>query len=355
MATMGQAKTPDEFKRLGIPAMRDAYNRLANDYNKLVDKEYMICPMCGNIKKTETNYYTDRRFVVGKYPICRECVVMMAENRKNSSDKPNETQASVIKVLRMMDVPYKHDIYMKCCKESAENAIDGVRTSPFRQYISAVKSFPSLTTQTFDDSDLEVVHDEQEGEEESNVNENSRLIKDARKHFGKKYSLDDLAFLEATYREWTTFYACETKAQEVLFKRICCTLLKINEAEQEGRDTKELDKTLQELMSSSQVKPSQNNSNTLTEAKTFGQLIDKWEAEKPVPEPEDEFKDVDKMGLWVDVFFKGHLAKMMNFKNAFSILYDKFISKYTVTKPTVDEESESEEIFNKLFGNLDDE
>jgi hypothetical protein len=60
------------------------------------------------------------------------------------------------------------------------------------------------------------------------------------------------------------------------------------------------------------------------------------------------------MGLWVDVFFKGHLAKIMNFKNAFTTLYDNFISKYTVKKPTVDEEGVSEEIFNKLFGSVDD-
>ena len=50
---------------------------------------------------------------------------------------------------------------------------------------------------------------------------------------------------------------------------------------------------------------------------TFGQLIDKWEQEKPIPEPDEEFKDVDKIGLYIDVFFKGHLSKMMGLKNAF--------------------------------------
>ena len=351
MPAMIQARTPDEIKRLGIAAVREAYNKLAKDYNKIVDREYLICPICGNVKKTETNYYVDRKYVAGKYPVCKECLQMIAENRKNPGDKANETQESVLRVLRMLDCPYKHDLYMKCRKDCADSTKEKAWASPFMQYISVVKSLPQMSTLTYEDSDFE----KEEEDVSSDVNENSKLIKDARKHFGKKYSLDDLVFLENTYKEWTTFYSCETKAQEVLFKRICCTLLKINEAEQGGRDTKELDKTLQELMGSSQVKPNQNNSNTLTESKTFGQLIAKWEIEKPVDEPEEEFKDVDRMGLWVDVFFKGHLAKMMNFKNAFSILYDKFITKYTVKKPTVDEESESEEIFNKLFGELDDE
>ncbi len=353
MATMTLARTPEEIKKFGIAQMRDSYNKLANDYNKLINREYLICPVCGNVKRADTNYYTDRRYVASKFPICKECLQMIAENRKSPSDKPNETKESVMKVLRMLDAPYKHDLYMKCYKNSVEDVKEKTWTSPFKQYLAVVKSLPTMTQLTYADSDFDK-GDEFAEDSTVDINENSKLIKDARKHFGNKYNLEDLMFLENTYREWTTFYACETKAQEVLFKRICCKLLEIDDAQQSGRDTKDLDKTLQDLMGSLQVKPNQDNSNALTEAKTFGQLIAKWENEKPIPEPEDEFKDIDKMGLWVDVFFKGHLAKMMNFKNAFSTLYDNFISKYTVKKPTVDEEGVSEEIFNKLFGSVDD-
>ena len=70
-----------------------------------------------------------------------------------------------------------------------------------------------------------------------------------------------------------------------MFQRICSIELEIRKAQKEKRDTKDLDKTLQDLMSSLSVKPSQSNSNALTEAKTFGQLIQKWEEEKPIPEP----------------------------------------------------------------------
>lgn len=108
------------------------------------------------------------------------------------------------------------------------------------------------------------------------------------------------------------------------------------------------------MLSSAQLKPSQNASNTLTEAKTFGQLIEKWEQEKPIPEPSDEFKDVDKIGQLIDVFFKGHLAKMMGIKNAFSATYDRFMQKYTVTKPEYEDSEFSEEIFDRLFSGLDE-
>lgn len=81
----------------------------------------------------------------------------------------------------------------------------------------------------------------------------------------------------------------------------------------------------------------------------------RWEQSYPVPEPDEDFKDVDKIGLYIDVFFKGHLSKMMGLKNAFSSLYDRFMSKYTVKKPQYDEDFDSETLFDQIFGSKMDE
>ena len=88
----------------------------------------------------------------------------------------------------------------------------------------------------------------------------------------------------------------------------------------------------------------------MTNQLSFDQLIEKWEEEKPIPEPEGEFKDIDHIGMLIDVFFRGHMAKMMGIKNAFSTIYEKFMSKYTVTKPQYEEGADSETLFNKIFG-----
>ena len=103
-------------------------------------------------------------------------------------------------------------------------------------------------------------------------------------------------------------------------------------------------------MGSLSVKPNQSNSNALTEAKTFGQLIQKWEEEKPIPEPDEDFKSVNKIGLYIDAFFKGHLSKMMNLKNAFSKTYENVMKKYAVDKPQYDEDADSETLFDQIFG-----
>ena len=354
MAIFKAAKTPDEIKNLGATYVRGAYNDLADSYNLIMDRKYLFCCVCGKPKKADSGFYMDKRFIANKFPICRECVQMMVEQRKNDKTEPNETKESVREVLRMMDLPYLDDLYEKCIKGTAEALKMHNRQSPFSAYISLIKSLPQYNTLHWSDSEFGDDYYRESAEDE--LNENSRTYKQAKKRFGKGYPTQDLIFLENEYQDWIKRYACENKAQEILFKRICFKELEIEKAQKAGKDTKELDKTLQDLMGSMSLKPNQNNSNALTEAKTFGQLIQKWEDEKPIPEPEGDFKDVDKIGTYIDVFFKGHLSKMMGLKNAFSPLYDRFMKKYTVNKPQYDEDTDSEALFDQIFGqNIDGE
>lgn len=272
----------------------------------------------------------------------------MVEQRKSDKDEPNETKDSVRTVLRMLDLPYLNDVYENCMKGAADGVKEKNRHSPFATYIVMLKSLPQYKGLRWENSEFEEEYYDLESDDD--VNENSRIYKQAKKRFGKGYAPQDLIFLENEYQDWIKRYACENKAQEILFKRICFKELEIDKAQRNNKDTKELDKTLQDLMGSMSLKPNQNNSNALTEAKTFGQLIQKWESEKPIPEPEGEFADVDKIGLYIDVFFKGHLSKMMGLKNAFSSLYDRFMSKFTVTKPEYKEDADTEMLFDQIFG-----
>ena len=354
MAYLKQAKTSKEISRLGVANVREAYNELAEQYNKIIDYDWMYCHKCGNFLSSDT-FYMDDRFTSGKFPLCKRCCLEIVEQRKNKKDEPNETKESVQRMLQLMDLPYIDSFYEDCIKGARDEVKEKNRSSPFTTYNTAVRSLPQWRGMKWKDSEF----DEDHLDDAEKINENSRILKQAQKRFGKNYNSADLIFLENEYQDWIKRYACDTKAQEILFKRICCKELEIDKAQKNGKDTKEMDKTLQDLMGSLQVKPNQSNSNALTEAKTFGQLIGRWEDEydggKPVPEPDEDFKDVDKIGLYLDVFFKGHLAIAAGIKNAFSRLYDKFMAKYTVTKPQYSEDTSSEELFDQIFGSKIDE
>lgn len=345
MARLIQAKTPEEIQKVGVKTVRDNYNALASDYNRIIDNDVLLCPKCNNWIKADTGFYADKNYATGRYPLCKQCIMRMIEQRKNDRDEPNETKESVKKVLRMMDRIYDDAFYDECVKGAKDGVKEKNRNSPFSTYFTAIASLPQWQGKTWEDSDFGDI-----ASTESDVNENSRIVKSGRKRFGKTYSPDELFYLENEYQDWIARYPCESKAQENLFKILVEQNLERDKIRKNGGNTKDIDKSIQETMSALGIKPSQSNAEALADQLTFGQLIDRWENEKPVPDVDPDFKDIDKIGMLIDVFFKGHLTKMMGLRNGFSNLYDKFMSKYTVEKPEIDDEEE-EALFNQIFGN----
>ena len=44
MARLRQAKTPDEITHLTVGKVRKAYNELAEDYNRMIEQNVLLCP-----------------------------------------------------------------------------------------------------------------------------------------------------------------------------------------------------------------------------------------------------------------------------------------------------------------------
>ena len=279
----------------------------------------------------------------------------MACDYDKKTNQYTDNRDKTMEVLKMLDLPYVDSMYQSALTSCANDIQDKHRSTAYQHYITVIKSLPNWRGLTWKDSEFPAGYLDKD---EKEINENSRILKQSKKRFGDGYTNSELIFLENQYQDWIRRYPCENKAQEVLYENVCRTQLNIDKKQKQGKDTKDDLKTLQDLMSSLQIKPSQTNSNALTEAKTFGQLIEKWEDEwdggKPIPEPDEDFKDPDHIAILVDVFFKGHLAKMMGLKNGFSHLYEKYIRKYTVTKPEYTEDTDSEAIFEQIFGKEDE-
>ena len=104
-------------------------------------------------------------------------------------------------------------------------------------------------------------------------------------------------------------------------------------------------------MNGANLQPRQNVGNAATDSLTFGQLIEKWELEKPIPTPSEEFQDCDNIGKYLRVFFTGWLAKAVGLKNSLSQECEEYMEQYTVKKPEYQEEGNSNDIYTSLFGN----
>lgn len=346
MAFMKQAKTEDEVRKLTLSGLKKSYNELAKDYNKLIEQDVVLCPKC-NTFKARSNFYLNKDYDSELFPICKDCLMKMSTDfdKKTNTYKDNKEKAK--HTLMLMDRPFIEEVYDNAISDIANATNEKNRSTAWVQYITMINSLPNWRGLHFKDSEYK---DNSEYNEEYEVKENQKIIKRAKKRFGPGYNNDEYAFLENEYQDWVTRYECENKTQESIFERLSQKKLEIRKASMNGQPTKDLDKTYTDLLSSANLLPRQNVGNASTDSLTFGQLIERWEQEDPIPEPSEEFKDVDGIVKYIDVFFKGHLAKMMGLKNGYSRQYDDYMKQYTVTKPEYNEDENSETIFDALFG-----
>lgn len=324
----------------------------------------LICIRCGEKIDTKKYYSSRSEFFknYGRLPICQDCLDDMYDyyhDKYVSEDKTNPEHKAIERICMMLDVYYSDKLV-----QSAIRSWEGDGSHSVLSYYMQRTRLKTYIQRSYDDTLKERFKNSVDAIKPMSIYEDDDVEKDMRiregiKMFGKGFARDDYVFLYDKYMEWTARHECNTMAQEETFKQLCKIQLQQLKAETSGTigDIKQLNEQYLKLMDAAKLQPKQNVGDTMAENQTFGTLIDKWERTRPIPEPEEDLRDVDRIGLYIDVFFRGHLAKMANIKNAFSNLYDKFMSKYTATKPEYVEDEDDESMFEAVFGkaNLDEE
>lgn len=347
MAHIKQAKTENEIKTMTVSNLKKEYISLAEIYTDIIDGNIVKCNSCAEFLSRKNNFYISKspKYVCGFVPICKKCLLKMAEQRSRKTDEPNETKQSIIETLRVMDLPYIDDLYESMKQTVSYKVNERNKTSIFMAMIPQLQSLPQYNNKTFKDSIFPVEQEDKTGK---------KVKQSTIKRFGYGLTSEEYLFLQEEYDDWVSRYVCESKAQEELFVRLCFKKLEFFNAVRDGKNTRDLDAGYQELMKTANIAPKQNKVDELSNSKTLGQLIQKWEMERPIPEIDPELSDVDKIGKYLEVFFRGHMAKTVGIKNPFTNIYEKFMRKYTVTKPEYQEGEDSEDIFAKIFGEDDD-
>ena len=141
-------------------------------------------------------------------------------------------------------------------------------------------------------------------------------------------------YLTNKYTEYINTYECETPAMEELMKQAAFESLEIQLKRMEGKDASKHLKNMQELLGSANIKPVQESGANATDQVAFGLLIKKWENEKPIPEPDEEWKDVDGIRKYIRVWFLGHLCKMLGINNEYSEEYEMEMARLRVEMPS---------------------
>lgn len=81
--------------------------------------------------------------------------------------------------------------------------------------------------------------------------------------------------------------------------------------------------------------------------KPLGLMIEMFENENPIPEPLPEWRDVDGIVKLFNIYFLGHLCKMLDIKNRYSKAYEDAMQKYRVNIEET-HDSPDEDVFEYL-------
>ena len=313
------------------------------------ERTEFYCSCCGKkYTKQKGNFpYSNSPLFAGNggyVTICKSCIDKYFYNLVDFFSGNEEKAAD--RMCQICDWFYADDIWGVCRKISSDRSRIGALPSKaslpqYKQrgttYLDTIKERASANI-----NDAEDLMDNQEGLTDLKVRKRTISM------FGMGYSMEQYKFLQEQYDDWTARCEAKTKAQEELFKNLCIAQLNIQIAQQTGGKVKDAMDTFQSLLGSANLKPVQNNDNALADSQSFGTLIKKFEEEKPIPEPDPEWKDVDGIAKYITVYFLGHLCKMIGIKNNYARMYEEEIAKYRVEKPQY--QGDDEALFDAVFG-----
>ena len=168
-------------------------------------------------------------------------------------------------------------------------------------------------------------------------NADFEMTDNIRKFWGfGKFTKNDYEYLTDKFTEYINNYECDNPVMEELLKQAAYESLEIRNKRIEGQDVSKNLTNLQTLLGSANIKPNQETGANASDQIAFGLLIKKWENEEPIPEPDEEWKDVDGIRKYIRVWFLGHLCKMLGIANEYSSEYEKEMSALRVEMPSND-------------------
>lgn len=344
MAILPDTKTEEQVKKTPVAELRKEYLKIASVYNHIKNYDYLLCHKCGSYMSTEA-FYKDDNYESGYFPICSKCLAKMATDYDKKTNIYTDNKEKTMKTLQFMDKPFIESLYNSAMSSVQNELGERSKTTAWKQMIVMLLSLHQYKGLKWKDSQYD---------DDTIVDEIDNRVPrpEIKKIFGSGFTEADYLYLQDQYDDWRARTQVDSKSQETYIIRICFKLLDIWKAQKAGKDTKDLDKSLNDLMAAANLQPKQNVANAATDSLSFSELIERWEMERPIPEPTPEFKDVDGIGKYLRVWFAGHLAKALGLQNAYSSEYEHEIKKYKVEREDAVEDGSapSDQVYDKLFG-----
>lgn len=309
-----------------------------------------VCRKCGKAHSRLKGFFpTSYGFLykgIGYLPYCKDCVDSMYESYLAVCDDPKK---SVRQMCRKLDL-YWSDIifdYVERKNTSRTMMTAYITRSNNAQYAGKCYDDTLIEEGTlWDDPEYRPVVVQQMSREE--IQGDADVDPYIVDFWGADFAPDFLIKLDKRYKEWTENEDDLNPGSISLFKHICILEETIARDAAAGRSVDKNLNTLNTLLGSLNLKPVQKKDDATSGAvdnSPMGVWIRRFENERPIPEPDPELRDVDKIVHYIQVFFLGHLAKMLGKTTVYSKMYDSEIARLRVESPELSSEYEDDEDF----------
>lgn len=286
------------------------------------------CSKCLKYKDRNTEFYMASSELIssdGRMPICKSCF-------RGIIDEKDKT--TLINALRSVDRPFIEKVYQDSYNQDGGHCSTG-------GYMRII-GMPHNRNKNYSNSEFLVEDQEKHLVDESlafkdpseDTETKLRNLGRFEKRWGVGFEEEDYIFLENEYNKLMDSHEEEivdSRSAEILIEEAIHLKLSIQKKRIQGNGsiTGQDVKNMKDLLKAAGISPENKKDNTNEEVETFGKFIEQWENERPIPEPASEWRDVDNIKTFFNVYVLGHLKRMMGIKNKDEETYWEELNKHT--------------------------
>lgn len=266
----------------------------------------LVCTSCGNEKSLVRDFYSSSSSLyktIRRLPMCKTCI---DELYNSLVEKLKDDKLAAKRLFVMVDVYYDEDLYNSCIEKSIKEDINWLGEYMRLKANAKYKDKSSLNNI----GQYEIVENieiKDEEDMENNKNKSSNKVSNKMiKKWGSGFEYDDYIFLEERYKDMQNAYGDKNVSSNWDYQEIALNYLQIKKLREKG-DEKSINaaaKLMSEnskLMKDCEMKAIQQKS---SDTDYYSNLIERIEYTRPILEPSDFFKDVDRCEYYYNRFIK---------------------------------------------------
>lgn len=269
---------------------------------KAYEGKKFICNKCQRALAVESNYYKlkdNTLCLYPIYPVCKKCLKEQYEKLRFEHGDKNGLKI----ILRKLDRPYLEDI--------VNRAIERDNNDILGHCIKILNGLSQYTSMTYDDSDF--IKSQALVVDVAGVKSQVEEFSEDEWARWSGYGLQPEEMLSCNlfYNDIVKQYEFDSLNEKISVEQLAVSNVQLKKAfkDNDANAVERLRKTISSIEGDLNIQGKQKQASM--DKETFGNFIRKIENEEPIPEPKEEFKDVD--GIWklIKRYILGYLAVAM--------------------------------------------